>query len=124
VRISLGSAAYAAAPRLVGQVIAAHTQARGPANAVGTTVSEAAGVRAPIIYGGTENKRYILETKFSCYACPKMFCPPYRSLQDTEGNETSEAARAVEPLRIKFVIRAYSRFSDISELSSAAFSNA
>jgi hypothetical protein len=69
VRISLGSAACAAAPRLAGQGIATHavkpearpTPSGLPFHAHFTDIAEAAGLRAPTIYGGIENKKYILE---------------------------------------------------------------
>ena len=69
VRISLGSAACAATPRIVAQGIATHTvkpEARPtpsglPFHAHFTDIAEAAGLKAPTIYGGIENKRYILE---------------------------------------------------------------
>jgi enediyne biosynthesis protein E4 len=69
VRISLGSAACAATPRLVAQGIATRTVkpvARPtpsglPFRAHFTDIAEAAGLRAPTIYGSIENKKYILE---------------------------------------------------------------
>jgi hypothetical protein len=69
VRYSLGSAFFAAAPRLLAQGVAAHIvkpvarpAASGrPFNAHFVDVASAAGLHAPVIYGGVESKKYILE---------------------------------------------------------------
>ena len=70
VRISLGSVAFAAAPRLLAQGVAVHTvkpEARPapsgrPFDAHFVDVASTAGLQAPTIYGGVERKQYILET--------------------------------------------------------------
>lgn len=69
VRLSLASAALAAAPRLRAQGVAAHTvkpEARlapsgRPFNAHFVEVAAAAGLQAPVFYGGVDSKKYILE---------------------------------------------------------------
>ncbi len=69
VRLSLGSAALAASPRLLAQGVAAHTvqpvarpaPSGRPFYAHFVDVASAAGLHAPVIYGGVENKKYILE---------------------------------------------------------------
>jgi hypothetical protein len=69
VRLSLGSAAFAATPQLLAQGVAAHTVqpvARAapsgrPFYAHFVDVASSAGLQAPVIYGGVENKKYILE---------------------------------------------------------------
>ena len=69
VRLSLGSAAFAAAPRLVGQGVAEHTvkpiarpaPSGRPFYAHFVDVAAAAGLHAPVVYGGVESKKYILE---------------------------------------------------------------
>jgi enediyne biosynthesis protein E4 len=69
VRVSLGSAVVAAAPRLLAQGVAAHTvkavarpaPSGRPFNAHFVDVASAAGLHAPVIYGGVESKKYILE---------------------------------------------------------------
>ncbi|MGA9305133.1 MAG: CRTAC1 family protein [Candidatus Sulfotelmatobacter sp.] len=70
VRFSLGSAALAATQRLLGQGVAAHTvkpEARPapsgrPFYAHFVDVAAAAGLHAPVVYGGVESKKYILES--------------------------------------------------------------
>jgi enediyne biosynthesis protein E4 len=70
VRLSLGSAAFAATPRLLAQGVAAHTvkpaarpaPSGRPFNAHFTDVASAAGLHAPVIYGGVDSKKYILES--------------------------------------------------------------
>ena len=69
-RLSLGSAALAATPRLLAQGVAAHTvkpaarpaPSGRPFHAYFTDVASAAGLRAPVIYGGVDSKKYILES--------------------------------------------------------------
>jgi hypothetical protein len=73
VRFSLGSAVgstvFSAAPRLFAQGVAAHTvkpvarpaPSGRPFNAHFVDVASAAGLHAPVIYGGVESKKYILE---------------------------------------------------------------
>ena len=69
VRLSLGSAAFAATPRLLGQGVAAHTvkpvarpaPSGRPFYAHFVDVAAAAGLHAPVVYGGVESKKYILE---------------------------------------------------------------
>ncbi|HUK24457.1 MAG TPA: CRTAC1 family protein [Terriglobales bacterium] len=69
VRLSLGSAAALAAKRLVAQGVATHTaQAQKrpapsgrPFDAHFTDIAKAAGLREPVIYGGVDEKKYILE---------------------------------------------------------------
>ena len=68
-RLSLGSAALAAAPRLLGQGVASHTvkpvarpaPSGRPFYAHFVDVAANAGLQAPVIYGGVESKKYILE---------------------------------------------------------------
>ena len=70
VRISLGSAAFAATPRLLAQGVAVHTvkpEARPapsgrPFNAHFVDVASSAGLQASTIYGGVDSKKYILES--------------------------------------------------------------
>src|SRR5438034_10401509 len=69
VRLSLGSAISLAAERLHAQGVSTHTakplprQAPSgrPFNAHFVDVGSAAGLHAPVIYGGVESKKYILE---------------------------------------------------------------
>ena len=69
VRLSLGSAAFATAPRLFAQGVSAHTvkpvarpaPSGRPFYAHFVDVASAAGLTAPVIYGGVESKKYILE---------------------------------------------------------------
>jgi hypothetical protein len=69
VRLSLGSAAFVATPRLLGQGVATHTvkpEARPapsgrPFYAHFVDVAASAGLHAPVVYGGVESKKYILE---------------------------------------------------------------
>jgi enediyne biosynthesis protein E4 len=69
VRLSLGSAAFAATPRLWAQGVATHTvqpvtrpaPSGRPFYAHFVDVASSAGLQAPVIYGGVENKKYILE---------------------------------------------------------------
>jgi enediyne biosynthesis protein E4 len=69
VQLSIGSAALAATPRLFAQGVATHTVkplARAapsgrPFYAQFVDVAQAAGLREPVIYGGVESKKYILE---------------------------------------------------------------
>ncbi|MFZ0320022.1 MAG: CRTAC1 family protein [Candidatus Sulfotelmatobacter sp.] len=69
VRLSLGSAAVAAAPRLFAQGVAVHTvqpvarpaPSGRPFYAHFVDVASSAGLQAPVIYGGVESKKYILE---------------------------------------------------------------
>ena len=69
VRLSLGSAISATAARLFGQGVATHTvkpQARPapsgrPFDAHFVDVAASAGLHAPVIYGGVDKKKYILE---------------------------------------------------------------
>ena len=69
VRFSLGSAAFATAPRLLAQGVSSHTvkpvarpaPSGRPFNAHFVDVAPSAGLHAPIIYGGVESKKYILE---------------------------------------------------------------
>ena len=68
-RLSLGSAALAAVPRLLGQGVASHTvkpvarpaPSGRPFYAHLVDVAPAAGLHAPVVYGGVESKKYILE---------------------------------------------------------------
>jgi enediyne biosynthesis protein E4 len=68
-RLSLGSAALAASPRLLAQGVATHTvqpvarpaPSGRPFYARFVDVASAAGLHAPIVYGGVESKKYILE---------------------------------------------------------------
>ena len=70
VRLSLGSAVLAATPRLLAQGVAAHivkpaarpAPSGRPFYAHFTDVASAAGLQAPIIYGGVDSKKYILES--------------------------------------------------------------
>jgi hypothetical protein len=70
VRLSLGSMLSASAVRMLAQGVSTHKAqsiARPPAsgrpfNAHFVDVASAAGLRAPVIYGGVENKKYILES--------------------------------------------------------------
>lgn len=69
VRLFLGSAAFATAPRLVGQGVATHTVkplarpafSGRPFHAHFVDVAAAAGLQSPVVYGGVESKKYILE---------------------------------------------------------------
>ena len=69
-RISLSSAAFAAAPQLLAQGVATHTvkPQRRPApsgrsfDAHFVDMAAAAGLHAPTIYGGVDSKKYILES--------------------------------------------------------------
>src|SRR6266480_2197455 len=69
VRLSLGSAISMTAERLLAQGVSTHTakplsrQAPSgrPFNAHLVDVAQAAGLHAPVIYGGVESKKYILE---------------------------------------------------------------
>ena len=69
VRISLASMAFAAAPRLLAQGVAAHTvkpvtppaPSGRPFYAHFVDVASSAGLQAPVVYGGVESKKYILE---------------------------------------------------------------
>ena len=68
-RLSLGSAALAATPQLLAQGVATHTiqpiarpaPSGRPFYAHFVDVASSAGLRAPVIYGGVESKKYILE---------------------------------------------------------------
>jgi hypothetical protein len=68
-RCSVASAGFAAAPRLLAQGIAAHTvkpvgrpaPSGRPFNAHFVDIASSAGLHAPVIYGGVESKKYILE---------------------------------------------------------------
>jgi len=70
VRLSLGSAAFTATPRLLAQGVAAHTvkpaarpaPSGRPFNAHFTDVASGAGLQASVIYGGVDSKKYILES--------------------------------------------------------------
>src|SRR5437016_9221112 len=70
VQLSIGSMLSTSAARLLAQGVSAHkaqSTARPPAsgrpfNAHFVDVASAAGLRAPVIYGGVENKKYILES--------------------------------------------------------------
>ena len=69
VRSSVGAAALAAAPRVMAQGVSTHTvkpvarpaPSGRPFYAHFVDVAAAAGLRTPVIYGGVESKRYILE---------------------------------------------------------------
>jgi hypothetical protein len=69
VRLSLGSALLGTVPRLLAQGIAAHTvkpvarpaPSGRPFNAHFVDVASSAGLHSPVIYGGVESKKYILE---------------------------------------------------------------
>ena len=68
-RLILGSTISAAAERLLAQGVATHTAkplarpapSGRPFNAHFVDVAESAGLRAPVIYGGVDSKKYILE---------------------------------------------------------------
>ena len=68
-RLSLGSAAFAATPQLFAQGVAAHTvhpvarpaPSGRPFHAHFVDVASSAGLQASVIYGGAESKKYILE---------------------------------------------------------------
>jgi hypothetical protein len=70
VHLSIGSMVSASATRLLAQGVSSHKAqsiARPPAsgrpfNAHFVDVAASAGLRAPVIYGGVENKKYILES--------------------------------------------------------------
>ena len=70
VELSLGSALSAATARLFAQGVSPHTAkpvarpalSGRPFNAHFIDVASAAGLRAPVIYGGVESKKYILES--------------------------------------------------------------
>jgi enediyne biosynthesis protein E4 len=70
VRLSLGSAVLTATPRLLAQGVSTHTAkpivrpaASGrPFNAHFVDVASAAGLHAPVIYGGVDTNKYILES--------------------------------------------------------------
>ena len=70
VRLSLGSVASMAAPRLLAQGVSTHTAkplprqspSGRPFDAHFVDVASSAGLRAPTIYGGVETKKYILES--------------------------------------------------------------
>ena len=69
VQLFLGSVLGSGAPRLFAQGVATHTAkplprvapSGRPFNAHFVDVAAAAGLRAPVVYGGVESKRYILE---------------------------------------------------------------
>ena len=69
VRLSLGSTAVAAAPRLLGQGVSSHTvkpvarpaPSGRPFYAHFIDVAQDAGLREPVIYGGVDSKKYIIE---------------------------------------------------------------
>ena len=69
VLVSVGSAVFMAAPRLLAQGVAEHTvkpvsrpaPSGRPFNAHFVDVASSAGLHAPVIYGGVESKKYILE---------------------------------------------------------------
>ena len=69
-RLSLGSVALAATPRLLAQGVATHTAkpiarpapSGRPFNAHFVDVASAAGLHAPVIYGGVDTNKYILES--------------------------------------------------------------
>jgi hypothetical protein len=66
---AVGSAVFAAVPRLLAQGVASHTvkpvarpaPSGRPFNAHFVDVASSAGLQAPVIYGGVESKKYILE---------------------------------------------------------------
>ena len=68
-RLTVGSAALAAVPRLAAQGVTSHTvkpvarpaPSGRPFNAHFVDVAPSAGLQAPVIYGGVDNKKYILE---------------------------------------------------------------
>src|SRR6187455_129584 len=70
VRLSLGSAASMAAPRLLAQGVSSHAAkplprlppSGLPFDAHFVDVASAAGLHAPTIYGGVDSKKYILES--------------------------------------------------------------
>src|SRR5438309_5978443 len=70
VQLSIGSMLSTSAARLLAQGVSPHkaqSMARPPAsgrpfNAHFVDIASAAGLRAPVIYGGVENKKYILES--------------------------------------------------------------
>jgi enediyne biosynthesis protein E4 len=70
VSLSLGSAFFVAAPRLLAQGVSSHTvkpvarpaPSGRPFYAHFVDVAAAAGLHAPVIYGGVETKKYILES--------------------------------------------------------------
>ena len=70
VSLSLGSALFTAAPRLLAQGVSSHTvkpvarpaPSGRPFYAHFVDVAAAAGLHAPVIYGGVESKKYILES--------------------------------------------------------------
>ena len=70
VQLSIGSMLSTSTGRLLAQGVSAHkaqSMARPPAsgrpfNAHFVDIASAAGLRAPVIYGGVENKKYILES--------------------------------------------------------------
>jgi len=69
IQLSLGSTALAMTPRLFAQGVAAHTvkpvarpaPSERPFNAHFVDVAASAGLREPIVYGGVDSKKYILE---------------------------------------------------------------
>src|SRR5258708_30679738 len=70
VRLSLGSVLSATAERLLAQGVATHTAkpvarpapSGRPFNAHFVDVASAAGLHAPVIYGGVDTNKYILES--------------------------------------------------------------
>ncbi len=68
-RLTVGSAALAAVPRLAAQGVTSHTvkpvarpaPSGRPFNAYFVDVAPSAGLQAPVIYGGVDSKKYILE---------------------------------------------------------------
>ena len=68
-RLTVGSAALAAVPRLAAQGVTSHTvkpvarpaPSGRPFNAHFVDVAPSAGLQAPVIYGGVDSKKYILE---------------------------------------------------------------
>jgi hypothetical protein len=68
-RLTVGSAALAAVPRLAAQGVTSHTvkpvarpaPSGRPFNAHFVDVAPSAGLQAPVIYGGIDSKKYILE---------------------------------------------------------------
>ncbi len=70
VSLSLGSALFVAAPRLIAQGVSSHTvkpvarpaPSGRPFYAHFVDVAAAAGLHAPVIYGGVDSKKYILES--------------------------------------------------------------
>jgi hypothetical protein len=69
-RLSLGSLAIAATPRVLAQGVAKHTtkplarpaSSGRPFHAYFEDVASAAGLQSQVVYGGVENKKYILES--------------------------------------------------------------